>query len=133
QQAIARGTGCGRQACARFGAGPAQRAMGQIERLCETLDVARLARGLTPQAVVDGDGDQSRPARKRTAPAGGKPHQGKESGPPDTASTSAGAAFQCANRSFACCTEIGAWSSSGMASPVYSRLIEASTGFRFST
>src|ERR1700676_878171 len=38
-----------------------------------------------------------------------------ESGPPETASTIAGAAFQSANRRFASCAEIGAWSSSGMA------------------
>src|SRR6266702_631001 len=37
-----------------------------------------------------------------------------ESGPPETASTIAGAAFQSANRSFAWLTEIAEWSSSGM-------------------
>src|SRR5450432_4080481 len=38
-----------------------------------------------------------------------------ESGPPETARTIAGAAFQSANRRFASVAEIGEWSSSGMA------------------
>src|SRR3954464_13306301 len=37
-----------------------------------------------------------------------------ESGPPDTASASAGALLQAANRRFASAAEIGEWSSSGM-------------------
>ena len=80
QQPIARRAGRGRQSRVRFGAGPAQRAVRQIERSCETLDVARLARGFGAQAVVDGDGDQSRPARQRAAPARRKPHQGERIG-----------------------------------------------------
>ena len=40
-----------------------------------------------------------------------------ESGPPDTASTIAGAVFQSANRRFASLAEIGEWSSLGMALP----------------
>src|SRR5487761_2617423 len=40
-----------------------------------------------------------------------------ESGPPETARMTAGAAFQAANRRFACCAEIGELSSSGMVPP----------------
>jgi hypothetical protein len=40
-----------------------------------------------------------------------------ESGPPETARTSAGAVFQSANRRFPSLAEIGEWSSLGMALP----------------
>src|SRR5450631_837445 len=50
-----------------------------------------------------------------------------ESGPPETARTIAGAAFQSANRPFASCAEIGEWSSSGMA---FGNPVSASDQFR---
>src|SRR5216683_406733 len=50
-----------------------------------------------------------------------------ESGPPETASTIAGAAFQSANSRFASCTEIGESSSSGMA---FGNPVSASEQFR---
>src|SRR5258707_15411316 len=50
-----------------------------------------------------------------------------ESGPPETARTIAGAAFQSANSRFACCAEIGEWSSSSMA---FGNPVSASDQFR---
>src|SRR6202011_4062987 len=50
-----------------------------------------------------------------------------ESGPPETARTIAGAAFQSANRRFAFCAEIGESSSSGMA---FGNPVSASDQFR---
>ncbi len=47
----------------------------QIEGAGETLDVERLARGFGPQAVIDGDRDKPRTARKAAPPARGEPHQ----------------------------------------------------------
>jgi hypothetical protein len=49
--------------------------MGQIKRAGQPLDVARLARGLVAQTVIDRDGDQAWTARQRAAPARRKPHQ----------------------------------------------------------
>jgi hypothetical protein len=62
-----------------FGLAPVQRSVrwGTSSVLARRLTSRASRAAFRPQAVVDGDGDQSRPARKRAAPAGGKPHQGK--------------------------------------------------------
>jgi hypothetical protein len=75
QQAVSREPGCRRQSGVRLGAGPAQRAVRQIERARQTLDVARLPRGLGTQAMIDSDGDQARTAPQTAAPACRQPHQ----------------------------------------------------------
>ncbi len=85
--------------------------MRQIKRARQALDLARLARGFRAQAVIDGDGDQARTARKRRRQRAASHISAIESGPPDTARTIAGAAFQSANRRFASLAEIGEWSS----------------------
>ena len=51
--------------------------------VCESpRDIAGLARSFLPQAVIDGDGEQLRPVRKRPAPARREPHQRQRIRPP---------------------------------------------------
>jgi len=47
----------------------------QIEQTRQPLDLTRLARGLGTQAMIDSDGDETRPARQGAAPARRQPHQ----------------------------------------------------------
>ncbi len=86
--------------------------MRQLEAARQTLDVARLARCLGAQAMIDGDGDRRGPRARARRQRAASHISAIESGPPDTARTIAGAAFQSANRRFASLAEIGEWSSS---------------------
>ncbi len=70
EQSVARGPRRGRQAGFWLGAGPAHRAMWQIQRARQALDVARLARRLGAQTVIDRDGDEARAARQARGASG---------------------------------------------------------------
>jgi hypothetical protein len=50
--------------------------MGHAEVTCQPLDLARFARGLWPQAMVDRHRQEIRAVRERLAPARREPHQG---------------------------------------------------------
>src|SRR5665213_2965315 len=75
QQTISRRPRRGRQSGFRLGSGPSHRAMRQFEAARQALDVTRLGRGLSAQAVIDRDGEKPRALRQSAAPAGRKPHQ----------------------------------------------------------
>src|SRR5262249_34862906 len=57
------------QACPRLAAAPAQGAVGDAERARQPPDRARFGGGGRTQAVIDGDGDELRPALQAAAPA----------------------------------------------------------------
>ena len=52
-----------------------QGAMFELKALRQTLDVARLAYGFRPEAMIDGNGEKTRTARKRAPPTRHQPHQ----------------------------------------------------------
>jgi hypothetical protein len=65
----------------RLCAAPAQGPVRQSEFGGEPLDLARLARRLSPQAVIDRDDGEKRAAREAAPPACRKPHQRDRVGP----------------------------------------------------
>ena len=77
QQMVSRRPRRSGQSGFRLGAGPSHRAMRQFEAARQKLDGTRLGRGFRTQAMIDGDGEELRPARQSAAPADRKPHQGK--------------------------------------------------------
>lgn len=84
-----------------FGFSPSSAACGGADQGSPPDAVARFLCCLGPQAVIDGDGDQLRPrASACDASAQQATSTRCESGPPETASTIVGAAFQSAKRRF---------------------------------
>jgi hypothetical protein len=76
QQLVPRGARGRRQSGAGFLTRPAHGPVGHVEALGQPPDVARLACGLGPEAMIDGDRHETRPARQAPPPACRKPHQG---------------------------------------------------------
>ena len=108
--------------------------MRQIESCGQTLHVARFARSLAAQAVIDGDGYQPRAGANARRQRAASHISATESGPPETASTIAGAAFQSANRRFAPVPRLAELSSSGIAAaskPIKRAALQAEVDRRF--
>ncbi|MHC2170810.1 hypothetical protein ACVIQW_000197 [Bradyrhizobium diazoefficiens] len=68
--------------------------MWQAELGSEPLHLARLARRLGPQAMIDGDDGETRAARKAALPARGEPHQRDRVGPAGHREHQCGRTFQ---------------------------------------